>query len=532
MPGRRRSSFLPSILPSVLPSVRPQTIPGRKGRKPGLSKSADHKKNSAENERENKSGIKQLKPKSRQKAGKRNKKQRGVSEQQPSVPTVLDAMSVVGAEPEENDERAQQERAQQMEYEEQLGRLRDAVLRPTSIAAQQALHDRTPEHTVWNGRVGLATLPSATKTSEPTALAQSTESHDFALATHPFGGSEERLLVGVYSGHGKEAGVLARYAALSHVSVLESEVLARAEANSGLVADLERITCLTASFGRLDQTVQQCCPRLHHQAGCTAIVAYIDRSQVFIGCLGDARCVKGSFKAERSQWKASGWTDDQTPSLHSEKVRIEASGGRVLVERLSSEEGGQQKTGKPEQHAGRSSRHRVLLADEALDPAGLHVSRSLGDTPYKSVGVTADPVVDGLELSADDDTCLVLAGSGVWEYLTNEEVVALCKTHEADATSAARAIVLEARDRWHADTGVDQQCDLTAAVVMLRAPPVDVRGNVIPRLEVPDSSRASSFTMLGSMFAEPPKTDPTRGSPNPTRLPDHDVPVRRGSSLW
>jgi serine/threonine protein phosphatase PrpC len=53
---------------------------------------------------------------------------------------------------------------------------------------------------------------------------------------------------------------------------------------------------------------------------------------------------------------------------------------------------------------------------------GLAMSRSLGDQVAHSVGVSSVPEVTEFILDSDD-RFLVIATDGVWEFLSNQEVV-------------------------------------------------------------------------------------------------------------
>ena len=76
-----------------------------------------------------------------------------------------------------------------------------------------------------------------------------------------------------------------------------------------------------------------------------------------------------------------------------------------------------------------------------IGSGGLSLSRSLGDGTVKDIGVTAEPVVTHRKLNFAEDTCLVLACDGVWDYVSSDEAVGICQSNAENATAAARAIV-------------------------------------------------------------------------------------------
>lgn len=63
---------------------------------------------------------------------------------------------------------------------------------------------------------------------------------------------------------------------------------------------------------------------------------------------------------------------------------------------------------------------RVWLAD--IDVPGLAMSRSLGDDVAHSVGVTSVPEITEFDL-LPNDKFIVWASDGVWEFMSNQEVV-------------------------------------------------------------------------------------------------------------
>ena len=110
----------------------------------------------------------------------------------------------------------------------------------------------------------------------------------------------------------------------------------------------------------------------------------------------------------RRHWVAVALSRDHKPDLPEEKGRIDASGGRV-ASYLDEE-------GAPVGPA------RVWLKKE--DMPGLAMSRSLGDRVAASVGCIAVPEILELRLT-EQDKFIVLASDGVFEFLSNEDIVKL-----------------------------------------------------------------------------------------------------------
>ena len=85
---------------------------------------------------------------------------------------------------------------------------------------------------------------------------------------------------------------------------------------------------------------------------------------------------------------------------------------------------------------------RVWLKTD--DIPGLAMSRSLGDRLAHTVGVSSEPEVTEHYLTSKDQI-IVLASDGVWEFLSNEEVMEIIypfylkNSPEADANALVRA---------------------------------------------------------------------------------------------
>ena len=131
------------------------------------------------------------------------------------------------------------------------------------------------------------------------------------------------------------------------------------------------------------------------QAGCTAVVALVQGKDLYVANAGDSRAVlcRGG--------KAVAMSEDHKPSQEREKSRIYKAGGFV------SEIGG-----------------------VARVNANLNLSRAIGDLRYKNNKdlpprdqiITAEPDVTH-EVLRPEDEFLVMACDGVWDVLTNQEVV-------------------------------------------------------------------------------------------------------------
>ena len=128
------------------------------------------------------------------------------------------------------------------------------------------------------------------------------------------------------------------------------------------------------------------------RSGSTAIVVIVTKTHVVFANCGDSRAL-----LSRNGGQIAFATLDHKPYNESEKMRIEKAGGSVIIQRVN---------------------------------GSLAVSRALGDFDYKRVEnlpcteqlVSAEPEMMCIERSADDEF-LVLACDGIWDVMSNQEVV-------------------------------------------------------------------------------------------------------------
>lgn len=180
------------------------------------------------------------------------------------------------------------------------------------------------------------------------------------------------------------------------------------------------------------------------QSGTTAVTLMRRGDELYIANCGDSRCVMG--REEGSAIKAVALSKDHKPDSHSERERIARAGGFVEPTMI----------GNTFQGPSRVWRRRQV-------DGGLAISRSIGDTALESSGVVPKPDVIK-QTVGPADKFVVMASDGVWDQLTNDQVVAIASMHD-DPRVASSAIVKEARRRWERDGAyVD---DITALVLKI-----------------------------------------------------------------
>eukprot|EP00198_Chlamydomonas_reinhardtii_P008638 XP_001697975.1 predicted protein [Chlamydomonas reinhardtii] len=129
-----------------------------------------------------------------------------------------------------------------------------------------------------------------------------------------------------------------------------------------------------------------------------------------------------------------------------------------------------------------STDHKPELPAEAarIEAAGGRVARSVGPQgpvgPFrvwfkKQIGVVATPSTAALTLPPEGrPAVLVLASDGVWELMSNEQVLALAG-NAGSAAEAASRVVQQSRRAWVKEYGGSYIDDITAVVVRFNMPP-------------------------------------------------------------
>lgn len=154
---------------------------------------------------------------------------------------------------------------------------------------------------------------------------------------------------------------------------------------------------------------------------CALLSFYDSRSQIFrVACTGDSRAVLGRRNPQSGKWFATPLSEDQTGSNPNEEARMRAEhpgephvirNGRVLGQL------------EPTRAFGDAV---YKWSRETQDKIKRHF---FGKTPHQFLQtppyVTAEPVVTSTLIEPDKGDFVVLATDGLWEMLTNEEVIGL-----------------------------------------------------------------------------------------------------------
>ncbi|KAG1327334.1 putative protein phosphatase 2C 66 [Cocos nucifera] len=212
-------------------------------------------------------------------------------------------------------------------------------------------------------------------------------------------------------------------------------------------------------------------------SGTTAVTVVKQGQDLIIGNVGDSRAILGT-RDKDNNLVAVQLTVDLKPNLPREAARIQQCRGRVFA--LQDE---------PEVA-------RVWLPNN--DSPGLAMARAFGDFCLKDYGLISVPDISYHHLTEKDEF-IVLATDGVWDVLSNKEVVDIVASAPTHAT-AARALVDCAVRAWRLKFPTSKIDDCAVVCLFFEPPsPSDPSQESDPR-EMP--AEQEEIKVLGSKDEE------------------------------
>lgn len=190
---------------------------------------------------------------------------------------------------------------------------------------------------------------------------------------------------------------------------------------------------MVAGFLGIDQDILSD-PRLQNDSsGCTAVVAFATPTHVYCANAGDSRCVLSR------NGKAIALSADHKPTNEGEMKRIQKAGSFVSYGRVN---------------------------------GNLSLSRAIGDFNFKQnktlppalQAITAKPDVVVHELTPDDEF-LVLACDGIWDVMSNEQVVSFI-SRSLEKTDDLAAICEDVFTQCLAPSAPGLGCDNMTMVIV------------------------------------------------------------------
>ncbi|CAK60007.1 unnamed protein product (macronuclear) [Paramecium tetraurelia] len=183
-------------------------------------------------------------------------------------------------------------------------------------------------------------------------------------------------------------------------------------------------------------------------SGSTTVSLLMIKDIIYSANVGDSRAIMCRFD---DGWQVVELSRDHKPDDPQEKIRILDAGGRVE----------QQK----DFHGNGIGPFRVWLS--YIQAPGLAMTRSFGDKVGAQAGVIAEPEIQKFSISAQDQF-IVVASDGVWEYMSNEEVmsVVIPFLDKDNPEQAAERVVIEATQAWRRNSLARD--DITCIVIFLQ----------------------------------------------------------------
>ncbi|KAJ1419890.1 phosphatase 2C-like domain-containing protein [Ochromonadaceae sp. CCMP2298] len=182
-------------------------------------------------------------------------------------------------------------------------------------------------------------------------------------------------------------------------------------------------------------------------SGTTFTCAVIRDNHCTLCNIGDSR-TSIAFRSATGGVTAVALTADHKPDLPLEKARIEAKGGRVFA---------------VEYDDGVDGPARVWLGH--MDVPGLAMSRSLCDAVAHTAGVSSEPEFVEYEFNPErEDLILVMASDGLWEFMSDQEVMDLAYS-TTEPRFAVDRLISESNERWMREEQVID--DTTVCVAFL-----------------------------------------------------------------
>ena len=189
------------------------------------------------------------------------------------------------------------------------------------------------------------------------------------------------------------------------------------------------------------------------KSGSTACLGILNYKNLILANIGDSRAILCSYN--NNFWKSSQLTKDHKPKDKSEYKRIINSGG-VVSRMINLEKDGEE-----------IGPFRVWDKTQDKGP-GLAMSRSIGDGHAKTLGVLAEPDIFEYTLN-EGDKFIVCASDGVWEYLSNDDVMNTVKDvyeKEGKAEEACEVLVKKASLEWKRENNKTMD-DISCAILFL-----------------------------------------------------------------
>ena len=259
-------------------------------------------------------------------------------------------------------------------------------------------------------------------------------------------------LFGVCDGHGPMGDSASKFVAGRLKEILQAEINTlrkdnklHGESQQDLVVESLRRSHILTNYELVTSDIDT------KFSGSTACSVLFVGHTAYCCNVGDSRAIAGKM-SKNGKWSAQILTRDHKPGDRDERKRIERTGGDVhpYLEKTSKKYLGP-----------------LRVYSKQGEYPGLAMSRSMGDEVAKKLGVVAEPEVNILQLE-EEHKFVILASDGVWEFLSNEDIIRLAidAYHQKDPEAGVTRIMKEALKEWRKrESTVD---DITCVMLHLK----------------------------------------------------------------
>lgn len=247
-------------------------------------------------------------------------------------------------------------------------------------------------------------------------------------------------LFGVFDGHGHVGEKCARYMSASLPDQLLDNV-------DKMKSDDQVMSMFNSTFLTINRKLHLAHDIDDTLSGTTAVTAMIVDDIIWVANVGDSRCILIQNNGPQGTLTVKALSIDQTPYRRDERARVRKYGARVLnmdmLEGMVPIHDDWDMTLGDEVDEG-GDPPRIWAPDGAYP--GTAFTRSIGDSIAEELGVTAEPELMKHKIGPNDQI-LVVASDGIWEFLTNKQVMEYAATAE-DPTDAACLLWRAAYREW------------------------------------------------------------------------------------
>jgi len=308
-----------------------------------------------------------------------------------------------------------------METEEQVARFRSSVAKNVLPKAESA---PAGSEVIFLGASSVAGL----RNGEPKENQDTFHAHvDGSVAT-----------IAVVDGHGKRGQILSA-AARDGIA----KALAELKGGAGASEELAEVIMTVDA----DLLIHEKAEVEAELSGATCAVLRVEglghaERRLALAHLGDCRAVLGRVRPTNGTgsltWTTVRLTEDHRPGEAAEAARLVAAGGRV------------------QKMPGPAGVDPAMLGPPRLwhrlkgQAPGLAMSRGLGDTLGKACGLSPEATAHEMMLVPKEDVVLVVGSDGVFDVLSDAEVLHCCRQFidSQEATKAAEVVTASARRVW------------------------------------------------------------------------------------